>query len=173
MAGVRYISLHEKMTINGVFHDPLVVTPDIHTVIESTTFNNLYGPQIGGRAEVVTKHLEFGADLKLLFLGNTMLAGVQTTNLRSNLDPAVGTDDTTTSFSFGTDINTWAQINFTQNFTVRVGYTFMWINRVTRPEDNIYWNDNGPLPNPPGVVVKLTKHDFSVHGVSIGAEFRF
>jgi hypothetical protein len=172
VVGVRYFSLHEKMVQRGVFQDDIILLPPIVTTIESATFNNLYGPQIGTRMEIVSKYINLGVDPKLMFLGNTMSSSVTTNHLRSNNDGVFYSSDNTTSFSFGVDIGTHAQVNIGQNFSIRVGYNFIWMNRVTRPENNIYYNDLGPS-NPPAVVEKLTKHDFIVHGVSVGGELRF
>jgi len=164
--GVRYMSLHEKMSQRGVFQDTVLQLPEVVTTIDSVTFNNLYGPQIGTRFELVSKWINMGVDPKLMFLGNTMTGNVTTNHLRSNQDGIKYSDDNTTSFSFGVDVGTYAQINISQNFSVRVGYTFIWVNRVTRPENNLYYNNET-------IIEKLTKHDFVVQGVSVGGELRF
>jgi Putative beta barrel porin-7 (BBP7) len=169
--GVRYFSLHERLLQTGVFQDSVLGT-EIVTTIDSVTYNNLYGPQVGARLELISKYINLGLDPKLMLLTNTMLGSVTTNRLRSNADPLMKTDETTTSFSFGVDIGTYAQINLHKSFSVRVGYNFIWFGRVTRPEENIYYNDNGASA-PPGVITKLTKHDFFVHGVSVAGELRF
>jgi len=170
--GVRYFSLHEKMTQRGVFQDTVIQLPEVVTTIDSVTFNNLYGPQIGTRMEIVSKWINLGVDPKLMFLANTMAGSVTTNHLRSNNDGVFYSSDTTTSLSFGVDIGVNAQVNLSHNFSIRVGYNFIWLNRVTRPEDNIYYNNNGDGA-PPAIVEKLEKHDFVVHGVSVGGELRF
>jgi hypothetical protein len=170
--GVRYFNLHEKLLQRGIFRETLLTIPDLVSNIDSVTYNNLYGPQLGARLEMVTKYIEMSLEPKLMFLGNTMFASVATSGLRTAADGIVSTQDQTTKFSFGVDVGTSAQINITPNFTVRVGYSFMWIDNVTRPEDNIYYNDNG-FNNPPAVVTQMTRHDFVVHGASFGAELRY
>ncbi|HTI49523.1 MAG TPA: BBP7 family outer membrane beta-barrel protein [Planctomycetaceae bacterium] len=171
-AGLRFFQLHERLTQVGVFKDTILDAPAVTTTIDSMTFNNLYGGQIGTRIELVTQYVQLGVDPKLMFLANTMLASVTTNHLRSNNDGVVYTDDLTTGFSFGVDIPVFAQINFNDRFSVRVGYNFIWINAVTRPENNVYYNTNGPN-NPPGVVTSLDRKDFIVQGVSIGATLKF
>lgn len=170
--GVRYFNLSERMTQRGVYKDTVLDLAPITTTIDSLTTNNLYGGQIGGRLELVTKYIQMGIDPKLLFLGNTMYASVATEHLRSNADGVYSTNDQTTGFSFGVDLSAYAAINFTERFSVRVGYTFIWLNAVTRPYDNIYYNSNG-LDNPPAVTTKLDRQDFVVHGVSVGGELKF
>jgi hypothetical protein len=170
--GLRYFQLHERLTQIGIFRDTILDTPSVTTTIDSMTFNNLYGGQIGTRFELVTKYIQAGFDPKLMFLANTMLASVTTNHLRSNADGVRYSDDLTTGFSFGIDIPVFAQINFNDRFSVRVGYNFIWLNAVTRPENNVYYNSTGPN-NPPGVVTALDRKDFLVQGVSIGATLKY
>lgn len=170
--GLRYISLHERLDQRGKFSNDAFGLPPVTSDINSMTFNNLYGPQVGFRFELISKFFNFGVDPKLMFLGNTMFGTVSTRHLRSNGDPVTYTDQLTTNFSFGIDLPAYAQINITQNFSARIGYNFIWLNRVTRPESNIYYNDRGSS-NPPAVGTKLDFDDFIVHGMSLGAELRF
>ncbi|MGQ0633120.1 MAG: BBP7 family outer membrane beta-barrel protein [Planctomycetaceae bacterium] len=170
--GVRYFNLHERLTQTGIFQDNTILAPAIVSTIDSVTYNNLYGPQAGARLEMMTKFIQLGLESKLMFLTNTMLASVATNRLRSNADPYVKTDDLTTQFSFGVDIGTYGAINITEHLSIRVGYNFYWFDRVTRPESNIYYNDNGPVA-PPGFVTNLTTQNFIVHGVSVGGDLRF
>jgi len=171
VVGARYINISEKLTQIGIFQD-LAPVPPVRTIIESGTVNNLWGPQLGVRGELVGRWLRLGLEPKLLFFGNTMLAEVTTTNLRSNNDGVFKTDDVTTSFSFGVDVMTWAKVRLNDHFSLRAGYNITWISRVTRPEDNIFYNDNGAA-NPPAVVTRLTKHDWFMHGALFGGEVRW
>lgn len=173
MIGGRYISLDERLSQRGVFRDFVSGQPDVNTEIDSNTKNALGGGQIGLRTQFVTRWFEIGGDAKLAFLGNSMNAFVRTNHFRSNLDPVVATKDNLDAFSLGVDLGGWLTVNLTQHFSVRAGYSFLWLNRVTRPEDNIYYNDNGPFPTPPGVVAKLVKSDFAVYGFNIGGELRY
>ncbi|MSR58347.1 MAG: hypothetical protein EXS05_11835 [Planctomycetaceae bacterium] len=170
--GLRYFQLREKMVQYGEFKDEQIGLPQINTTIESSTFNNLYGGQVGARLEMVTKWISFGLDTKLMLLGNSMVGAVTTNHLRSNNDGIVATNQQLNSFAFGVDVGPNVQLHLAQNFNVRVGYNFIWINHVTRPEDNIYYNGNGLL-QPPGIVTRLTNHDWTVQGLSVGAELRF
>lgn len=172
LVGVRYMNLSERLNQQGVFQNFLVSGPTVVSTIDSSTMNNLWGPQIGFRAQFVTPWLEFGVNPKLLMLGNSMLSQVTTNHLRSNADPIVSTNDMTTQFTFGTDVGGFATINLSKSFSIRGGYNFIWVNRVTRPHNNIYYNDNGP-GSPPGIIDKPTTHDIIITGASVGCEFRF
>lgn len=170
--GVRYFNLHERLTQTGVFQDTVILSPPITSTIESVTYNNLYGPQAGGRVEFISRYIHMGIESKLMFLTNTMSGNVATDNLRSISDPRTNNSDTTTKFSFGVDVGTYGSINVTDNLSIRVGYNFYWFGKVTRPEDNVFYNSNG-LAAPPGVDIRMKSNDLIIHGASFGGELRF
>lgn len=172
MIGARYINLHERLTQTGVFQDPVVGGPPVITTIDSVTFNNLWGPQLGLRTEVAYSWINAGVDSKLLLLGNTMYGRVSTVNLRSNSDPPVTTTDVFSAFSVGVDLNAFVSVKVASNLWLRLGYNFMYLTAVSRPENNIFYNDNGAAA-PPGFVVDQQKQSFFVHGISAGAELKF
>ncbi len=179
LVGFRHLSLREKLFQRGTFRD-VTFNPaiDTNSEIDSFTRNNLYGLQGGFRAEAVTKYLVFGVDTKIALAANDQFAKVRTNNFRSNFDPEVVTDDRETHLSPVIDIGVYGKFNVTPQFSLRGGYNFMWIGRVTRPEDNIYYNDRGAyVPpfafTPADVTVRMQRSDVRVHGLSIGAEYRF
>jgi hypothetical protein len=169
--GVRYINLTERLTQTGVFQDILPAAPVV-TTIDAHTTNNLWGPQIGFRTSVVTQYLEVGLTPKLLFLGDTVTANVFTNHFRSNADPLVGSSSHTTTASFGSEVGAFAQINLSPNFSIRGGYNLLWLGRVTRPQKDVYYNDNGPLAGV-GVHSQTVFSDVLITGFSVGAEFHF
>ena len=177
--GFRYIGLREKLLQRGTFRDITFADPiDTNTEIDSTTSNNLFGPQGGFRSELVTKYVVIGFENKIAFTANNMQAGVRSFHFRSNVDPEVITNEDKVGFSPMVDLGVYSRVNLTQNFSLRLGYNLMWIGRVTRPEDNVIYNDNGPYVPPfsfnlPDVVTNLTRHDIKVYGFNIGGEYRF
>ncbi|HLJ10721.1 MAG TPA: BBP7 family outer membrane beta-barrel protein [Planctomycetaceae bacterium] len=172
LAGFRYFNLSERLTQRGVFQDVLLGGAPITTTIDSSTMNNLWGGQIGFRTEIITKYLNLGVTPKVMFLGDSALSQVFTNHFRNNSDPTVYSNDLTTTFTFGAEVGSYAQLNLMPNFSVRVGYNLIWIDRVTRPHRDIIYNDNGPN-SPPDVHANLVFHDILITGFSIGGEFRF
>jgi hypothetical protein len=155
-----------------VFQDQFIGGAPVSTQIGSHNINNLWGGQIGFRAQVVPKWIEFGATPKLLMLGDTAYSSVYAARFRSNSDPTVFNDRLTNAFTFGTDVNGFASVNIAPNFSVRVGYSILWLNRVTRPHRDIVYNDNGP--NAPAAIGQQTVfHDIFIHGFNFGCELRF
>lgn len=172
LLGFRYISLDEKLHQRGVFTDQILTLSTV-TDIVSTTYNNLYGPQAGFRTEVVTKYFALGVEPKFGVAANSMIARVRTNHFRSISDPDVITQQSFTGVSPFFEVGAYARINITKSIALRAGYNLMWLARITRPEDNIYYNDNGPLPTLPDVVVSATRHDIIIQGLTVGGEFRF
>jgi hypothetical protein len=172
LAGARYMNLTESLTQTGVFQDQFIGGAPVSTQIGAHTINNIWGGQIGFRAQVVTKWIEFGATPKLLVLGDTAYSSVYAARFRSNSDPTVFNDETTTKFTFGTDVNGFVNLNIAPNFSVRVGYNLIWINHVTRPHRDIVYNDNGSSA-PAGIGQQTVFHDILIHGFSFGCEYRF
>lgn len=172
LVGFKYVSLNEKLHQRGNFKD-LILIFDTTTDIESTTYNNLYGPQIGFRTEIVTQYFTLGVEPKLAVTANTMIANVRTRNFRSVSDGEVSTSQHFTGVSPIFEVGAYGVIPITKYASLRVGYNLMYLLNVTRPEDNIYYNDNGPLPIPPDVVVSATLHDLAIQGLTLGAEFHW
>ncbi|MFN6104382.1 MAG: BBP7 family outer membrane beta-barrel protein [Planctomycetaceae bacterium] len=171
MIGARFLNINERMSQYGRFQQ-LAPVPSFETSIESDTQNYLGGGQIGARVEMVTHLFDFGAEAKWLMLANSMYADVATNNLRFNGDPYVLTSDNTTSVSTGFDLTGWATLHLGPKFDLRIGYNFLWLTGITRPEDNIYYNENG-VTQPAGVVVDMKKHDWSMSGLQLGGTIKW
>jgi hypothetical protein len=171
LIGVRYLNLTERLTQTGVFQSDLPIAPIVSTIDAHTT-NNLWGAQVGFRTTVVTQYLEVGLTPKILFLGDSMTANVFTNHLRSNSDPTVGSISTTTAGVFGTEVGSFAQINLSPNFSIRGGYNLLWLGRVTRPQKDVYYNDNGSSAAP-AIASRLVFSDILITGFSVGAELRY
>jgi hypothetical protein len=168
LVGLRYLNLTERLTQTGVF----LADPPIITTIDAHTANNLAGAQIGFRTQVVTEYLEVGLTPKIMVLANSMQLNAFTNHLRANFDPVVATSDHTTKAAFGADVGAYVQINVTPRFSIRGGYNLLWLGRVTRPQKDIYYNDNGIL-SPPGVIGRLITTDVLITGFSVGGDLRF
>jgi hypothetical protein len=172
LIGARYLNLTERMTINGIQLDRFNPgSAPLDTTILSTAMNNIWGGQIGLRASVNTKYLEFGATPKLLFMGDTAANTVSASNFTVPNNGTTSQSDVTTRFTFGSEANAFVNINLTPNFTIHTGYTVLWINQVSRPYKNVYYNDAGQAGPPIGL--QYVPHDVMFYGFNFGCEFRF
>jgi hypothetical protein len=171
MIGARFLNINERVSQYGRFQQQAPV-PSFETSIESDTQNYLGGGQIGARVEMVTHLFDFGAEAKWLMLANSKYADVATNNLRFNGDPYVQTSDNTTQVSTGFDLTGWGVLHVHPKFDLRIGYNFLWLTGITRPEDNVYYNENG-ITRPAGVVVDMKKHDWSMSGLQLGGTLKW
>jgi hypothetical protein len=174
MVGASYFSLQEELTQVGVFSDLLGGGLDdpLVSMINSDSFNHIYGPTIGVRGELVHKWFAIGLEPKVTLGLDTYQNRVNTERLRSENDPRVTTYDKNTTFSPVGELGIFARVNLNENLSFHASYTWLWAARVTRAHENIFYNDNGPL-NPPAIVVDTEIDDFITHGWSVGGEIHF
>ncbi len=146
--------------------------PVRQSIIDSTAQNNLYGLQLGTRMEYEYKRLALGLDPRVSLGVNHYETQVTTTNLRSLADGRHRTRDNELIFSPVFDVSMYGRLRVTPYFSLHAGYNFTYLFRVTRPVDNIVYNDNGPAAAP-GVVVDPKTGSVSLQGLTVGGEIRF
>jgi hypothetical protein len=172
LTGFKYVRLKESLEQDGVFTDTIT---DLNLVseIDSFTANNVYGGMFGFRAEANWRRLTIGVQPRFGVGANSFHARVRTNNFRSLADGERITNDGKTVVLPMFDLGVYARFAVTRNLSLRVGYDLLWLGQVTRPEDNVYYNSEGPFPTPPDIRVNVQKHTFRVDGVSAGGELRF
>ena len=172
MGGFRYINIRENMNQVGVFDGFGTIAP-LTSTIESRTDNNIYGPQIGIRTELVHRWFTLAVEPKLMLGMNTYQDSVKTVSLRSFADPTVETTASDTDIAAGAELGLNARIRLSDNVNLTVGYNLLWFGNMQRPHEIIRYNDNGPLPNPPDVVTNPNRGDIVLQGLSVGGEILF
>ena len=95
-------------------------------------------------------------------------ARVRTNNFRGLQDGEVITEMSDTIFSPVVELAVYLRFKVHERAEFHVGYNVLWASRVTRPHDNIRYNDNGSFPEPPGVVVDVKHDDFTLEGLTLG-----
>ncbi|MBS0263318.1 MAG: BBP7 family outer membrane beta-barrel protein, partial [Planctomycetes bacterium] len=141
LIGARYLNLTESLNVVGVFNDLFNPGTITTTNIYSHAMNNLWGGQFGARLSVLTKYLEFGITPKLMLLGDTMAQTVSSDNFTAQDSGYAAYTSVNTKFTVGADVNAFVTVNLTPSFSIRTGYSMLWVNQVSRPYKNIYYND--------------------------------
>lgn len=183
LVGFRYMSVDERFRQVGVSTVGLLRLDRVGAaeavfeapraaIIDSEVQNNLYGLQVGASAEYNNEYFSLGVEPKVSMGVNQYKASVTTRQLRSINDPEVTTRDDSFTFAPVFDVNLYGQVHVTPYFTLHAGYNFTYLFQVTRPAENIVYNDNGPTALP-GVVVDAETQDMHIQGLTIGGEFRF
>lgn len=172
LVGFKYVRLKESLEQEGVFTDT-ILGQDLVSEIDSFTANNIYGGMVGFRAEAAWSRLTIGVQPRFGLGANSFHASVRTNNFRSLADGERITSDGKTEVLPMFDLGVYARFAVTKSLSLKVGYDLMWLGQVTRPEDNIFYNSEGPFPTPPDIRVNVQKHNLRIDGVSAGGELRF
>jgi hypothetical protein len=170
MFGYRFLMIQEEIQQAGQFQDVTGAVPLLTSLINSSTSNNLFGPSIGTRIEFQHERFTLGFNPKFTLATNVYRARVRTERFRLAADPTVVTEDRSVSFSPIGELQTYARIRVTDSMWVSVGYSLLYISRLTRPHDNVFYNDNGAFPTPPGVVLKTRETYMRIDGLTLGVE---
>lgn len=179
IAGFRYFNYLESLNQFGGYDyvpDPTQPTTTAQALrsIYSRSNNNVYGPQIGMRAELSISKVTFGAEPKIMLGLNSYTDKMSTLNVN---DPALTPNDNTvynfqktaTVFSPMADLRAYTRIQVSQYAHVYAAYNLMWVGSISRPYDTVGYNmlsGGGGMFSP-----KFT--DSIIQGLSVGAELRF
>lgn len=169
LIGFQFIDLQEQMVQSGGSFDTQSSTV-LQSVIDSNTNNNVWGPTLGFRAELVHRWFTVGVEPKLGVTFNSYQAEVETVNLRGSEDGVFTTKDRSTDFSPSFELQAYARLKLNEYCALTASANYLYIYKTARPANVIDYGDNGDFPVPPGVVVDTDLKDIWFHGVSGGLE---
>ena len=183
LAGFRYLDIHESLGQRGVFDQQGALSPDptdpatsdrtpLVSSIDSDSNNRVYAPQLGMRFEYVTPWITLGFEPKVAFGINKYNASVSTFRLRSPGDAFVQTQESGTRFSPVGDFSVYSKLHLRENFSINVGYQIVVAGGISRPANNIYYNDNGAA-NPAAIVVDPSFNRMVWQGLTLAGELKF
>ncbi len=172
LAGFRYLDIHESLGQRGTFDQLGGLQTPLVSYIDSDANNRVFAPQIGARFEYVTPWLTLGFEPKVAFGINKYKASVSSFQLRSQGDAFVETQEEGTHFAPIGDFSFYSKFHLRDNFSLNVGYQIMVAGGITRPANNIYYNDNGSS-NPAAIAVDPSFRQMVWQGLTLGGELRF
>jgi len=175
LAGFRYINLQEDFNVVGIFNNG-GTQADRTSVLSSMTHNNIYGPQVGFRTEFVHEWFTLNLTPRIMFGLNNYLAELRTGPLLAATDAVVESRDTRVDFTPMVQVSASLTVHCNEFVSVFFGYDFLWLNRVTRPWDNIRYDsfrdaNTGVLT--PNISLDDALGSFQIEGMSIGMVIRF
>jgi hypothetical protein len=170
--GFRYVDFNEELHQIGVFDQQDQLITPLVSRISSYSENSIYAPQIGLRAELVSRWLTLGIEPKLAAGINVYETSVITESLRSPGDPLTKTTASGEEFSFVGELSLYAKIHIRQNFALTVGYQATFMDQIARPHSSILYNDNGTNADP-AVVTSPSHERFDFGGINVSGELRF
>lgn len=173
MVGFRYIDFGEKLAQTGSFdQQDNLLTPLISTIVSGSE-NSVYVPQVGLRTEFTSRWLTVGIEPKIGVGVNVYRDNVYTSALRAVDDPLTSTIDRGEKIAVSGELSLTGQVHISEKFSINVGYTIIFVDNVSRPTSSILYNDNGPSPIPPAVVVNPSFDLMYFQGLNVGGEIRF
>jgi|HubBroStandDraft_6_1064221.scaffolds.fasta_scaffold18224_2 hypothetical protein len=165
LVGFRYLGVQEEFDVQA--SNPNVAT----TTIESRTINNIYGPQVGLRFELVTQWFTIGCDPRVMVGVNQFASSVNSS------DPTIGNNSdyiSTARFSAVGALDVYAKVPIHDKVKLYCAYNLLGTGDISRPQQQIDYNVNesgGVFTN--DIHLDLAHANFIVQGISAGLEFNF
>ncbi len=174
LVGFQYRRLDEDLFQRGVsIVPPLFYLPSNPrvTTIDSSTENKMYSPEIGLRTEIENKWFKLGVEPKIGLGVNKYRGSVTVSQFRSDTDPTVYTSEDGSRVIPTFELKTYARVNVSNSIALYVAYNLFYAGKVTRPYNNIRYNDN--VVSPTADVTQDTNFEqFRVQGLSVGGEIK-
>ncbi len=175
--GFRYIDIQERLVQVGSFagfdlNNNATVIPSLVTTIDSRVENKIYAPQLGLRMEMNHRYFTLGFEPKIAFGANVFDADVTVQQLRSASDPTVVTRVAATKFAPVANFKFYGSVPVTEGFILFASYEFLVAGKISRPHNNILYNDNGP-DELAAIVVRESFDNMYYRGFTVGGEIRW
>lgn len=167
LGGFRYLSYEEDFSHRGVYNNGGTVADEV-TLIGADSMNNIYGPEVGARAQVDNRWFTFSATPRIAFALNNYTASTM-------LNGRVTGDETDVDFTPVVQVSFKGEVHVTPHISLYGGYDFMWIYRMARPFDNIVYDSTPGLGGDftPNIRQDVDLSSFATQGLSLGAVIRY
>ncbi|MEZ6056368.1 MAG: BBP7 family outer membrane beta-barrel protein [Planctomycetaceae bacterium] len=171
--GVKYTRLGESLTISGVDQftdtDP---TNDTTHFIRSESLNHIFGPSIGFRAQTQIKNLTLGVTPKFILGFNRHEDSVQTRQIFDAAEAQTFNQRNHSEIAPMFELQAFASLQMSDNFRLRAGYDLNAVSGISRPDQNINYNDSNLVGNPTIIGLKSGNLKALVfQGFSVSAEW--
>ncbi len=185
LVGFRFLDLQESLDLQ-TFSAALPTSTGITTALGESfaTRNRFYGGQIGGQIDYIRGPLCLSALAKVALGDNDEVLKIN--GITINTDPIAGTvvapgglfsgptnmgNHGQNHFAVLPEVGLTLGYHFSDKVCATVGYTFLYINEVVRPGDQIDRLVSFQANTHPGVLFRQT--DFWAQGVSFGLQYHF
>ncbi len=184
LIGFRYMNFQEEFNQFGrvVIPDPNVANigeVSSHAArIHSRTTNNLYGPSAGVELVFEQPWFSFSIVPKVTLGLNDYSMVVRSTGIVAADDPITFDEEEHVDFAMMFQVGAYFQIHATENITIFAGYDLLFASHVTRPVENIFYNEERVTAIGAGLTtqgdVRLTRTitDIATQGLTVGIVFR-
>jgi hypothetical protein len=162
MLGFRYLGIDEHFDVNA--SNPGVPGSFVY----SSTINNIYGPTVGARCELMTQWFTIGADPRFTFGVNQFAANV------NSFDPVDGSahdHDIDARFAPVGAVDAYIKIPLHERCHIYAAYNLFGTTNVSRPQSQVDYDLTSNLTN--NTHLNLSNEGIMVQGFSVGCEFNF
>jgi hypothetical protein len=169
LGGFRYVSMQEDFVQVGSFNDGGTLAVSQVATSGGETYNNMYGPEFGGRASLRSKFVTFTATPRIAFALNDHTSTVNDSLTGVTTPSSTRVTEESIDFTPIVELNLKLQFHLTPNFSVFGGYDLFYAGQVSRPTGNMVYNStvNGAGFDPT-LGQNVILEDFLGHGLSIG-----
>ena len=176
--GVRYFNLQDQFTQYGQYNSSNPSTPTVNNVlsrhINSSGNNDLFGPQLGIRAEATHSRFLIGVEPKIMLGLNSWKSTLDTQNVFTtssftDRNESLVTKGTTFSPLF--DVRFYSNVAVSQYMSAFVAYNYLWAGQMNRSYNDILYNQNSAGQSD----FKLLRNysGTALQGLSLGVEFKY
>jgi hypothetical protein len=174
--GFRYFNYRDRLDQTGQYSQPSALDPTVTTVVTrqigSAATNNLFGPQMGVRAEYSWSRFLVGVEPKLMLGLNSYQINLNTANILSSTDPSQTLLARSTTFSPMVDLRGYGNIALSKNVSAYISYNFLWAGNVTRSFNDVIYNTN-TITNTSDFAIKKELTNVSLQGMSFGFDIKY
>jgi hypothetical protein len=171
--GVRYFNFQDRLKQSGQYNEPTVANPTqiVSSNINSSANNDLFGPQVGLRAEATNSWFLIGVEPKIMLGMNAWKSTLDTASVFSATDPSQSLLSKGTTFSPLFDVKFYSNLALSKNLSAYVAYNYLWAGQVNRSYNNILYNQSAGGQSD----FKLLRQysGATLQGLSLGFELRF
>jgi hypothetical protein len=201
LAGARYINLDEKLRIQSsavtvpavdIITGQSLGTTTTITREEFSTFNRFFGGQLGAqleysvgpaRLELIGKCALGETEEVVKIKGSRTLMNFDGSSLQSAAAVLAGPGNIgthrRTEFCAVPELDLNLNVDFNDNVTLKIGYSFLYLSQVTRPGDilsprvNVQPFGTDVIIGPREPAFSFRSSEFWAHGLNAGIEVRF
>ena len=170
LIGARYFNVRDRLNQYGQYNETDATDPTINNVIartiDSAGNNNIFGPQLGVRAEAMHSRFLIGVEPKIMFGMNTWTTNLDTTNVFGSDDPAQSLNLKGTTFSPLFDVKFYSNVALSKNLSAYVAYNYIWVGQVNKSYNDIVYNQ-------PDFRLSRNYSGTTLQGLSFGFEVRY
>lgn len=174
--GFRYFNYRDRLEQTGQYNQPSAIDPTVINVITrqigSSATNNLFGPQMGVRAELSWSRFLIGVEPKVMLGINSYQVDLNTSHILSSTDPSQALISRSSTFSPMVDLRGYGNVALSKNVSAYMAYNFLWAGNVTRSFNDIIYNTNS-VTNQSDFGIKKELTNVALQGLSMGFEVRY